>query len=294
MGWISKLSAIAFSACLAAWACGGQVPGDSADAGTPFDAGPPDEAGYTRCTTPEGWGICGPATGCASGPTRPGCAQCTCPLHQDDSPRDAAELVTIPLSAQCVPGEPRESVGICVDLLGALESFESMTTCQDGLVRYDWLSSAAPLLTCAPYSVGLLISRYANDKDRLRYADFGLFTGAPLPTPTKCDAFAGFQICGGACGPCGAGQTCTGRSPLHPYSFCVADSLACSVGSQAPQTCTGKPLPSGCCPAAEGCFTFTVEAEAQALSDKNGTCIPLAQCQALAAGLPGGGTCTKQ
>jgi hypothetical protein len=277
MGWISRFSVLAASSCVTAWACGGQVTSDSADAGTPFDAGPPDEAGYTQCTTPEGWGICGPATGCPSGSSRPGCFNCLCPAHDG-------------LSSQCVAGVPRESVGICGDLEGVLaDSFDSMASCQDGLVRYDW--AGAGFLGCAPYSVGLLISRYVNDHDRLRYADFGLFTGAALPTPTKCEAFAGFQICGGPCGPCGAGQTCTGRSALHPYSFCVTDSsaYACRIPAQATGPEARQP-----CPAAEGCFTFTVEPDAQALSDKNGMCLPLAQCRALAAGLPGGGTCTQQ
>ena len=57
MGWIARFSVLAASTCLTAWACGGEVASDSADAGPPFDAGSPDEAGYTRCTTPEGWGM---------------------------------------------------------------------------------------------------------------------------------------------------------------------------------------------------------------------------------------------
>jgi hypothetical protein len=41
----------------------------------------------------------------------------------------------------------------------------------------------------------------------------------------------------------------------------------------------------------EGCFIFKVETEAQPLADKYGLCVPIQQCNVLAARLPGGGTC---
>ena len=265
-------------ALLAATACGGKLSAPSPDASSEaglWDAGPVDEAGYTRCTTPEGLKICGPETGCEASPNNPRCDQCICPAWAGELVVDAGA------GGSCVPDNPRGGVGLCGATLDSV-AVGSSTVCDDGFVRYNWSGAG---LDCVPYSLGRLLSRYVTDTNVIRYADFGLFTAAPLPAPQDCPAVSGFQLCGDACGPCGGGETCTGRSPLHPYAFCVdtATTGGCAL--------VGVPK---CSIAGTGCFTFTVEPEAQALANENGACLPLAQCQALAAGLPGGGTCTLQ
>jgi hypothetical protein len=254
-------------------ACGGREAIGPSDAAPPWQAGPADEAGYTRCATPEGWGICGPATGCEASLGRPGCSTCIYPALGDSG------------------------VGMCDSLHAmvvehSLETAISIFDCDDGWVRYDYLSgprdSGIPdALPCVPYSVGVILSRYISDTNRLRYADYGFFTGAPLPTPPTCPTVSGFQPCDGPCASCTSGELCTGRSPLHPYSFCLDESKDYS-----PCSAFGRRCPQDAGAGAVGCFLFTVEPQAQTIADVFGTCMPLAQCQAMAAQLPGGGTCT--
>jgi hypothetical protein len=45
------------------------------------------------------------------------------------------------------------------------------------------------------------------------------------------------------------------------------------------------------CPAGDACFFFDDQADAQALADKNGICLPAAECSELGIGYPGGGSC---
>ncbi len=266
---------------LVALGCGGRTSDGE-------DAGPSDDAGNPLCTTPEGYGICGPATPCKTGrqgelETGTACQRCECPNR-----RQGDGLLT---GFECAADDPLRSVGVCDGfyyILGT-EKNDFADACDDGFVRYDvvgeFFDPNFKVLSCVPYSLGLLVSRYVSDRDRLRYADFGFFTGAPLPRPTTCPATTGFQLCGSSCGACPTGQRCNGRSPLHPYGFCVDNSIAgfCSL-----------PIPTGHCTQGQGCFKFKVEADAQAIADLYGVCLPLAQCQALATGLPGGGTCTPQ
>jgi hypothetical protein len=249
--------------------CGGRVESEPPAPEAPFDAGPADEAGYTRCSTPEGLGICGPATGCEAGSNRPGCFGCTCPAPRPDGGW---------ISPECMPDDPVRSVGMCDNLLAALEG----SPCRDGLVHYEW--SAAGAYQCIPYSAGLLLSRYLSDPDRIRYADFGLFTGEPLPEPSSCPSVAALRLCGPGCGACADGERCTGRSPLHPHGFCYRDSTWCSL----------SPSDRAVCREGRACFTYSVEPAAQAVADRRGRCLPRALCEALAAELPGGGACTEQ
>jgi hypothetical protein len=250
--------------------CGGRVEAEPPEPEAPFDAGPADEAGYTRCTTPEGWGICGPATGCAATANREGCKLCFCPLVAEDDG---------PLSPECIAGDALRSVGLCDGLLDELGS----SPCEDGLVHYDFFGHER-VRQCFPYSVAVLLSRYVTDRDRLRYADFGLFTGEPLPEPSTCPSLAALRLCGPACGACADGERCTGRSPLHPHGFCYRNSSWCSL----------SPSDRAVCREGQGCFTFIVESSGQAVADRNGMCLPRALCEALAAELPGGGACTEQ
>lgn len=130
---------------------------------------------------------------------------------------------------------------------------------------------------CMPYNIGVLFAN-AGYADWVRYADFGLFTGEPIPAPTSCPTIEGVPLCGGNCGGCPPETVCTGRSRLHPYGICAPI-----------DTC--DPEYDDWCGAGRGCFMWIVEPEAQALADQKGYCYPLAICQKMAAEVPGGGKC---
>lgn len=133
-----------------------------------------------------------------------------------------------------------------------------------------------------PFSAGVIVANHGQ-ADRLAYADRGVWTGQPIPKPTDCPKIQDVSTCGGYCGGCPFGQVCTGRSPLHPYGLCIpTDAGVCSLVSD---------INGSTCKKGEGCFTYTVEPEHQHVADGTGFCMPLAQCQATAANLPGGGHC---
>jgi hypothetical protein len=131
---------------------------------------------------------------------------------------------------------------------------------------------------CVPFEAGLLFCK--NDaSDLVRYADDTPFTCDPLPEPTDCPIIPDVRLCGPGCGGCGLNETCRGRSPTHPHSLCLPlDGLL---------TC-GPSMP---CSTGMGCFSFLATPDTQADADANGSCLPLAACQAAASQLPGGGKC---
>jgi hypothetical protein len=140
---------------------------------------------------------------------------------------------------------------------------------------------------CYPYSLAVLHARYFGDPaSRIRYADYGKWTGAPLPAPASCPSFAEFQICGGNCGGCQAGEICTGRSPLHPHGICMS--------AKGTEECARGGTGNRACKTGTACLLFKVEPEAQAMADEHGHCFSTTACQALADKLPGGGTCLVQ
>jgi len=244
--------------------CGGIAgnPDGSVDANSKWDAGIPDDAGFTNCTTPDGFGICGAKTPCPSGPDRPGCLACFGAGNVCDS---------------CAPNDIGDGLGIC---LPSSPSGEACPKGDDGFVCWD-PHATGPILAglAIPYSLGVLLARYRPE--RLRYADLGLWTGAPLPIPTTCPMISEFQVCGPTCGGCPSGSQCVGRSPLHPYGFCI-DTQADACRRDGSKKCSN---------AGEGCFVYNVEPSAQPLADLLGLCVPMARCTALAAKLPGGGFC---
>jgi hypothetical protein len=159
----------------------------------------------------------------------------------------------------------------------SLEFDQICWKCVDGGICFD-LGMGVGAFHCAPYDVGILFEQYGAE-NRLRYADWGLWTGDPLPEPETCPSISGVPICGGNCGGCPAGQHCTGRSPLHPFGVCFRDDE---------KSCT-KDEPS--CDAGDACFFFAVEVEAMPLAYEAGHCVPLESCVATAEQLPGGGEC---
>jgi hypothetical protein len=256
--WLASL----FLAC----GCGGvaSAPGEAPDAGAdrvvvPDGAGLADtsEAGWTQCTAPEGYAVCGGPDGCAQDSAACG----TCGFAIGNGPPPPANVVNACVNA--VLGEYGPSNGC-------------WNACSDGSICVDEFDKGS--FSCAPYDLGVLFAKNGAG-DRVRYADMGLWTGAALPEPSSCPGVTGLQVCGGNCGPCPTGQTCTGRSPLHAYGFCVP-------------TDPGGPCDADAgCGSGQGCFTFKVEASAQALANSNGMCLPASLCKSAATGLPGGASC---
>jgi hypothetical protein len=248
-------------------ACGGLTAGAGPDASA---EGQPSDAGSPRCSTPEGWEICGSGTGCSVGGGRPGCAFCVPPACTPDG------------SPWC------GGVGLCQATFDAI-GHHGCPVCDDESACYTVLggSGTYPDLACIPFSLAVLLSPYVQDPDKLRYADLGRWDARALPSQATCPVPAGFQVCGGACGTCSPGQRCVGRSPRHPYGFCV-DDLTDWCHSDGSHKCTAP----GTGPF--GCFIFTVEPEAQPIANQYGICLPVSKCQAVATQLPGGGTCTPQ
>jgi hypothetical protein len=134
----------------------------------------------------------------------------------------------------------------------------------------------------APFNMGVLFLK-SGAGDRVRYADYGLFDGTPLPEPSTCPKLSANRICGGNCGGCGANELCHGRSPLHPYGICFSKTTA-GCGRNFLKYCT-----SG-----EACYLVHVEPSAQKDADEAGRCLPMAACQELVATTElGGAECVK-
>lgn len=150
--------------------------------------------------------------------------------------------------------------------------------------------SVFDLLVCGDEAYGTLLAK-AGHADMVRYADRSAYTGEALPTPETCPSFPGLSLCGGACGSCGPGATCLGRSPLHPYSICVPNSPALDGVAQCGQyvkSCSGDPYNR---PVSYSCLVFKVDDASQPLADSSGLCAPDAICQAAAQYYPGGAYC---
>ena len=261
-------------ACFAITACGGGIrpegPADAAkdgdDEGT--DGGWGDA--WTACTAPGGVAICGGShTACAQN-----LLSSTC---------DCETLANWAHSGAPVPG----------DDLSVCNSTSLYRMCPDGQIMVSIPASSVDQFQqhpksskyeCEPVEDAVLYARNGWKRSVL-YADYSVYSGDPLPTPATCPSVSGVTLCGGACGggSCPAGSVCTGRSPLHPYSFCAPDLSGDLV------TADGQYGYVSCGPG-YGCFAFKVQPEAQNFANAYVYCIPTALCLA-AIDLPGGGLC---
>ena len=257
--------------------CGGALsstPNEGGDSGTDGGAVSPDGddglgtgAGWTQCAAPSGDQLCGrEQTACACGSDPSSCigkAGCFC---------EGADSLGL--------GQPSD-ISICETQDASASNFY---TCPDGDVMLMAPTSLwrkpGDANSCAPLDFGTLYAKNGWAK-AVRYADWAPFTGDPLPSPTDCPSLPGIQLCGGACpGSCPNGYTCTGRSPLHPYSVCmplVPATVSPNCGSGGPSN-------------GWGCFAFKLpNATDQAIAQGAYDCVPGDWCQAAATAFPGGG-----
>jgi hypothetical protein len=153
--------------------CGGAV-ASSADGGGADDSAtdgtlPPIDGSSTTCVAPSGDSVCGGPNHCASsGPTCSECAMANLLRGPDD------------LSV-CAPQFSPQFIG-----------------CDDGEVMIAIpATSALPngTLFCAPFDYGALYAANGWSK-AVRYADYDLYNGAPLPTPASCPSVRGLTLCG--------------------------------------------------------------------------------------------------
>jgi len=247
--------------------CGGKVDGtpDGGDGGTTdgsFDAGL-DAAGWTNCEAPSGVSICGGPNDCGS--------QCKTCVYGDSGLLNACNDVNYQFTVSD----------------GAADTF----LCPDGAMNACAFDKGAPDCwqgACVTEDLPKLYLLNGRP-DLARYSDRASYTGDPIPPPpTSCPSVAqGLELCGGACGPCQDGtMTCTGRSPLHPYSMCLTsepESFPCARGS------------NGYCNSVrpgDMCLTYKVDSAAQSIADQNSLCVPASICQAAAQSYPGGAFCT--
>jgi hypothetical protein len=181
-------------------------------------------------------------------------------------------------AGDCMPDCDHDGfVGPCIGSESLAQASAMSIGCGDGGI-YAGLGDSEPALCLAATYGGIYCDNDAGNE--LRYADYSSYTcGTPPPETTSCPTLSGVELCGAACGGClDSSNVCTGRSPLHPYGVCIPKSpRACSTG----------------CLAGEKCFRFTVSPADQTVADAHGLCLPGTLCDALAAGLPGGGACAS-
>lgn len=240
--------------------CGGMVVGADGGIDSGSADGSPADAGWTPCTSPQGYAVCGGTSSCSP-------PNCSC-------------------------GDELDGVEICLGHAGSRPDPYSNGPCNPGLDGFVCMlttipppfpdaASAKEWITEAFELAELIASN--GGSDRLRYADLGKWTGDPIPDAVACVPIGGVDTCGGKCGACSGSATCVGRSPLHPIGICDPNhSMPCSVNPKiAGYSCQGS----------NACFTYIVEPDAQSDADGAGICLPTDACNALASQIPGGGKC---
>jgi hypothetical protein len=258
-------SVIATTALLAlAMACGGLTSPDSdsgsGDGDTSGDGGAGDGAGWTNCSSPNGYMVCGGPNDCNAGTD---CAQY---CQQTGNELQA-----------CNGG---------IDNIGFVDN----PPCPDGTLllpgdKQQFTDS--PLLgECVVDEIGQLFHRNGADA-RLMYADFSAYDGTPLPQPATCPAVTGLTLCGGTCtGSCASGSYCYGRSPKHPYSLCTINGGVCSTADQTDCKTFGQSNKMSV-----GCLIFSDDSASQTTADAHGICVDAPTCAAAASSYPGGAKC---
>lgn len=251
--------------CVLAAACGGRTSepgsaqleaGDGDHDGSAQNEGgvAPSEASASTCVAASGYALCGGPNDCfpvADQGKGSACWSCD-PYYGYDMVLCANAVI---------PGGPQAGLA------------------SDGEVYVEAIAPGA--WETVPFDVGELFA--ANGAgDRVRYADWSAWTGAPLPDPTACPQFGSFSTCGGACLPCPVELTCTGRSPLHMYGLC-ADASSNQSFCDAAQGWS--------CPQGDACMVFEVSSEDQSYADAAGICFPTSVCQSIASQYPGGAYC---
>lgn len=230
------------------------------------DLAQPD-AGWTACSSPSGYQLCGGPDHCA-----PDCPLCDSYGSDPDVGFCSYDAATpIPIDGDC----PQV-------LDGGIAFVATEYRHPDGGPNNDSLPCRG-----VTWEGGQLLYR-AGYGSNLIYADGSTFDGTPLPTPSDCPSIPGITLCGGACGDSCAkdgSQVCTGRSPLHPYSFCAP-----AIQTQVFQCARDDPPGDG----KHGCLIYRVSPADQPVANSNGLWIDLATCEAAAAGYPGGADCVTQ
>lgn len=241
--------------------CGGVVSGagDAGDGGADGVLAPDGttiDGGWTTCTSPDGFGVCDGPNHCPAS----ACSDGVCPWQgfvSDDVARGC-------LNALDVSESPCESA-------------------PDGLICFqnDPRPESNGSFWATAFNVGVLLAQNGGS-NFVRYADFGVWTGEPLPEPTTCPKLQNAIICGGNCGTCSYNAVCHGRSPLHPWSFCLPKDISDYCNLSKGILCQDP---------ANKCFAFAVQDAGQDLANANSMCLPKDMCDDLAANLPGGGIC---
>ncbi len=248
---------VATLGCVVLWACGGittdgdaSVDGSSGDGGS-LDACIAADDAYVICNGNQG---CFPPT--AQG-AHSACENC--------------------LSGPNTPSQP----GLCISATTSVP--QGIAT--DGQL-YVVAEPAAPnAWDPFPFEVGELFANNGG-APQVRYADWKPWSGAPLPSPTTCPTFVNFRICGGNCGSCNTNETCTGRSPDHPWGLCVPTLAGCD-NNGADGGWIG-------CEAGTTCLAFQTSTDGQPIADKHGFCFSGSACQEAQANYAGGVVCNGQ
>lgn len=116
----------------------------------------------------------------------------------------------------------------------------------------------------------------------VHYADGTPYTGEPIPSPADCPPPAGgvVTLCGGNCGGCAPAGHCSGRSPTHPWGICTRSALGdCNSARD-------------CRSPSEACLSLgDTLPKVDVMTRWPRVCVPAADCEAIAAEIPGGAVC---
>lgn len=182
----------------------------------------------------------------------------------------------------CIGPSKDGALGVCLtEAIGARG--ERCSACLEGDVCIGDAQGPAPALICGPESVCKANLMSGTATNHCFYSDKTPYTGGEIPNPATCPpASGGLALCGGACGACTTGFTCTGRSPTHPVGLCipVKDGLP---GPFAKDCGTGQ----SCLNPGQSCFLHG----SSDLQKEYGFCLSNEACGAAAAIL--GGLCVS-